>query len=342
MPTDSIPIIDVAPFREGNESGKRRVAAEANAACESLGFLTIVGHGVSPDLVGRMRVVSEEFFALPVDEKLKVRLPAPEVFRGYLEFASQTLAYAPSKPGELNRRPVATLPDLREAFVMNRVEISGDYFTRPAARKLFHPNTWPDRPVKMQEIWTEYYREMERLAGTLMRIFAIALDLEEDYFDDKVDKHFTNMLAFYYPEQPEEPSSGQLRAGPHTDYGSLSIVNIYPPEAPGGLEILTPRGEWIEVYPVPGSFVVNIGDLMAQWTNDRWVSTMHRVANPRRDQAMSRRLSILFFHQPNYDALIECLDNCWDAEHPPKYPPITSGETLRRLLSNTVADLDLT
>ena len=81
---------------------------------------------------------------------------------------------------------------------------------------------------------------------------------------------------------------------------------------------------------------------MAQWTNDRWVSTMHRVANLPRDQAMSRRLSVLFFHQPNYDALIECLDNCWDAEHPPKYPPITSGETLRRQLSNTVADLDLT
>ena len=343
MPTDSIPVIDVAPFREGNESEKRRVAAEVDTACESLGFLTIVGHGVSHDLVERMRVVTEEFFALPEDEKLKARRPAADVFRGYLEFASQTLAYAPSKPGELNRRPVATLPDFREAFVMNRVGVSDDdYFTRPAARKLFHPNIWPDRPVKMREIWTEYYQEMERLAGTLMRVFAIALDLKEDYFDDKIDKHFTNMLAFYYPEQPEELPPGQLRAGAHTDYGSLSIVSAHPPEAPGGLEILTTRGEWIDVHPVPGSFVVNIGDLMAQWTNDRWVSTMHRVANLPRDQAMSRRLSVLFFHQPNYDALIECLDNCWDAEHPPKYPPITSGETLRRQLSNTVADLDLT
>ena len=235
MSTHSIPIIDVAPFREGNGIEKQRVPAEVDAACESLGFLTIVGHGVSNDLVERTRVVSEEFFALPVDEKLKARRPAPEVFRGYLEFASQTLAYAPSKPGELNRRPVATLPDLREIFVMNRVEVSDDeYFTRPAARNLFHPNIWPDRPVEMREIWTEYYREMERLAGTLMRIFAIALDLKEDFFDDKIDKHFTNMEAFYYPGQPEEPPPEQLRTGPHTDYGSLSILYAYPPDAPGG------------------------------------------------------------------------------------------------------------
>ena len=342
MPTTSIPIIDIAPFREGTAVERRQVAAEVNAACESLGFLTILGHAVSHGLVERMRAVSEEFFALPLEEKSRVRPPAPEVFRGYLEMASTSAGFAASKPGELSRRPIATLPDLRETFVINRVEVSDDeYYTRPAARNLFHPNIWPQRPEKMREIWTDYYQEMEGLAGTLMHIFAIALDLEEDFFDDKIDKHFTNMAAYHYPEQPEVPPADQLRTGPHTDYGSLSIVYMYPPDTPGGLQVLSPEGEWIDVHGVPGSFIVNLGDLMALWTNDRWVSTMHRVVNPPRHQAMARRFSVPFFHQPNYDALISCLDNCSDADRPAKYPPITSGENLRRQLAGFAPNTNL-
>ena len=342
MSTSSIPIIDIAPFREGTAAEKRRVAAEVNAACESLGFLNIFGHGVSQGLVERMRAVSEEFFHLSLEEKMKLRRPRPEVFRGYFEFCSQTAGYAASEPGELNRRPIVTLPDLRESFAMNRVEVpDDDYFKQPDTRHLFHPNMWPDRPVEMQEIFTEYYQEMERLAGTLMRIFAVALNLREDFFEDKIDKHFTNMISYYYPEQSEAPPADQLRTGPHSDYGSLSILYAHPADPAGGLEVLSPEGEWLPV-PVPsGSFVVNLGDLMALWTNDRWTSTMHRVVNPPRHQAMTRRQSVLFFHQPNYDAVISCLDNCWDADHPPKYPPITSGENLRRQLSATTPGLDL-
>ena len=121
---------------------------------------------------------------------------------------------------------------------------------------------------------------------------------------------------------------GQLRAGAHSDYGSLTILKA---EAnPGGLQVYNKAGEWVDVPIVPDCFVVNIGDLMARWTNDRWVSTLHRVINPPREHALgSRRQSLVFFHNPNYDADISCLPTCIAAGEPPRYPATTSGEHLR-------------
>jgi isopenicillin N synthase-like dioxygenase len=158
-----------------------------------------------------------------------------------------------------------------------------------------------------------------------MRIFAAGLGMDQHYFDGKIDRHITNFSVLHYPEQAKEPLPGQLRAGAHTDYGSLTILK--PDNAPGGLQVLNKDGQWIDVPTLPGTFVVNLGDLMAEWTNNRWVSTLHRVVNPPRDKALgSRRLSMAFFHQPNYDAAIECLPTCCDAARPPLYGRTTSGE----------------
>jgi isopenicillin N synthase-like dioxygenase len=166
---------------------------------------------------------------------------------------------------------------------------------------------------------------MERVATELMRIFAVGLGMDKHFFDDKVDRHITNFSVLHYPEQPKEPLPGQLRAGAHTDYGSLTILK--PDNAPGGLQVLGKEGAWIDVPTLPGTFVVNLGDLMAEWTNDRWVSTLHRVINPPRDKALgSRRISMAFFHQPNYDAIIECLPTCSSADRPARYGRPTSGE----------------
>jgi isopenicillin N synthase-like dioxygenase len=122
---------------------------------------------------------------------------------------------------------------------------------------------------------------MEQLAQALMRLFALGLDLDEYWFDDKIDKHMTNLTANWYPDQRVRAKPGQLRAGAHTDYGSLTILKTE--NKPGGLEVQTRQGNWAPVPIIPGTFIVDIGDLMAQWTNDRWISTMHRVANPPRD-----------------------------------------------------------
>jgi isopenicillin N synthase-like dioxygenase len=227
----------------------------------------------------------------------------------------------------INARPDSP-PDYRELFSINRVTIdpADPYYTSPLGKRIFAPNIWPEGVSGLREAWTEYYHAMENLAGNLMHLFALALDLDENWFDDKVDKHMTNFVVSNYPEQPHELPEGQLRAGAHTDYGSMTIIKAEDKQ--GGLEVLDAEGRWRPVPIVPGTFIVNLGDLMAQWTNDRWVSTMHRVVNPPRDKSIgSRRQSLIFFHQPNYNAVIECLPGCLDNGRA-KYAPITSGEHL--------------
>lgn len=314
--TDAIPIIDVAPFLHGTETERRAVAAAVNAACKDIGFLLVTGHGIPSPLVDDMRRVSTTFFERPLEEKLRYRMP-PDRYRGYIALGNEALAYS------LDEK---TPPDYKESFSIGPVDAPDDAYHRTATpANFFAPNMWPAGLPEFRTTWTAYYRGMEELATTLMRTFAMALGMDEHYFDDKIDRHITNFSMLHYPPQHEPPLPGQLRAGAHTDYGSLTIVK--PDGAEGGLQVRTKDGSWLDVPYVPDAFVVNLGDLMAEWTNDRWVSTLHRVVNPSRSAgAAARRLSMAFFHQPNYDAVIQCLPTCADASRPPRYGTTTSGE----------------
>jgi isopenicillin N synthase-like dioxygenase len=324
-----VPVIDIAPYRGGDRAAARRVAERVGEACRDIGFLVIAGHGIDPGLVERVEVTARAFFDLPLAEKMRVARPAPDVTRGYIPVEGEAVA---ASRGEV------TPGDLNESLMIGPVDVpEGDpYFRAPEAGKHFHPNLWPARPAELRPAWTAYFRAMGDLAATVMRIFAAALREREDFFDDKIDRHISRLRARNYPEQPEAPRPGQLRAGAHADYGSLTILKA---EAnPGGLEVCNQAGEWVEVPIVPGTFVVNLGELMARWTNDRWPATLHRVVNPPRAQALgSRRQSIVFFHNPNYDALIRCIPSCADPAHPAKYPETTSGEHLRRQFTRTQA-----
>jgi isopenicillin N synthase-like dioxygenase len=312
----TIPIIDISPFLKGDDADRRAVAAAVNTACTEIGFLLVVGHGIPASLVDEMRHVSTTFFERPLEEKLRYRMP-PDRYRGYIALGNEALAYS------LDEK---TPPDYKESFSIGPVDAADDAYHRAATpANFFAPNMWPDGLPEFRTTWTAYYRAMEELATTLMRIFAMALGMYEHYFDDKIDRHITNFSMLHYPPQHDPPLPGQLRAGAHTDYGSLTIVK--PDGAEGGLQVRTKDGSWLDVPHVPDAFVVNLGDLMAEWTNDRWVSTLHRVVNPSRAAgAAARRLSMAFFHQPNYDAVIQCLPTCADADRPPRYGTTTSGE----------------
>jgi isopenicillin N synthase-like dioxygenase len=314
--TNPVPIIDISSFFGTDAAARQRVAREVNAACTDIGFLIVTGHGVPSALIDEMRVVSRQFFDLPTDEKLRQKMP-PDRYRGYIALGNEALA---------NSLDEQTPPDLKESFSIGpMVEVSDEYHRAAKPGNFFAANIWPDRPGRFRTVWECYYGEMESLSTSLMRIFAIGLGMEENFFDDKVDRHISNFSVIHYPEQPRPPLPGQLRAGAHTDYGSLTIVK--PDNAPGGLQVMTKDGSWMDVPNLEDGFVVNLGDLMAEWTNDRWVSTMHRVVNPPRGAALgSRRLSMTFFHQPNYDAVIECLPTCRSAERPAHYGTTTSGE----------------
>jgi len=312
----TIPIIDISPFLKGGDAERRAIAAAVNTACSEIGFLLVIGHGIPASLVDEMRHVSTTFFERALEEKMRYRMP-PDRYRGYIALGNEALAYS------LDEK---TPPDYKESFSIGPVDAPDDAYHRAATpANFFAPNMWPDGLPEFRTTWTAYYRGMEELATTLMRIFAMALGMDAHYFDDKIDRHITNFSMLHYPPQHDPPLPGQLRAGAHTDYGSLTIVK--PDGAEGGLQVRAKDGSWLDVPHVPDAFVVNLGDLMAEWTNDRWVSTLHRVVNPSRAAgAAARRLSMAFFHQPNYDAVIQCLPTCADADRPPRYRTTTSGE----------------
>ncbi len=299
----AVPVIDIAPFLTGTPEGKRSVAAQVGRACAEIGFLTIVGHGVPDDLVRRTYAVSREFFDLPHDEKIAVRVNQNGV--GYVPLQVESLA------ASLGQK---TPGDLKESLNCGRD---------------FDHDRWPANPPDLRSIWIEYFQSLNNLAASIMRIFATALDLPEHYFDDKIERPQAFMRVINYPDQQGDPLPGQLRAGAHSDYGTLTILRSE--NVAGGLQVRDRAGEWVDVITAPASFVINIGDMMQYWTNDQWVSTVHRVVNPPRDTHQgARRQSIVFFHSPNENTLISCLEGCSSAENPAKYPPILAGEHLRQ------------
>lgn len=318
-----VPVIDIAPFTEGDAADRQAVARSVDRACRDIGFLVIRGHGVPDSLMQRMRRVSTEFFDLPLAEKMRVARPAANVARGYIALDEESLARS--------RDPGAYGSDLNESFMIGPVDVPpAEYALAPEAGTHFAPNLWPERPAALRQAWSEYYRAMGSLAQTLMRIFALALGLDERFFDSRIDRHISRLRVRNYPEQPEPPRPGQIRAGAHSDYGSLTILATE--DKPGGLQVCNGRGQWVDVPIVPHCLIVNIGDLLARWTNDTWVSTLHRVVNPPAGAGpSSRRQSLVFFHNPNYDAEIWSLVG----DAPAKYAPTTSGEHLRRQFSTT-------
>jgi isopenicillin N synthase-like dioxygenase len=323
----SVPIIDIAPFRHGDQAARRAVARAVDAACRSIGFLVITGHGVPAALIEQVDAQSRAFFDLPLAAKMAVQRPAPDVTRGYIALEGEAVARS---------RGAATPGDLNESLMIGPVDVPADdpYYSGAAAGKHFAPNLWPAEPAGLKPAYIEYFRTMTALAADLMRSFALALELAPDFFDDKIDRHISRLRVRNYPSQTIAPADGQLRAGAHSDYGSLTILRAE--DRPGGLQVFTREGAWVDVPIVPDCFIVNIGDLMAQWTNDAWVSTLHRVTNPPRERAGdSRRQSLVFFHNPNYDAPVECLPSCRSAERPAKYPPTTSGAYLRSRFTAT-------
>ncbi len=310
--TSQIPVIDLTDARSSDRAARLRLGQKIDRICTEIGFFTITGHGVPADVIMALNRTAHEFFALPMEEKQEVMPADIKSPRGYKPVGYEALGY-----GNANMTP----PDLKEYYHLGRESWPDEpYFTSAEGRRYFIKNVWPRRPAGFADAAGRYYGEMERLVGSLMRVVALGLGIDEHFFDDKIDKHITAMRLNFYPEVKEPPKPGQLRGGEHTDYGLLTILN--GENVPGGLQVQTRKGAWIDVETDPSNFVCNIGDLLMRWTNDRWVSNMHRVATPPGSAAGARRLSMAFFHHPNYDALIECIAPPGKA----KYPRVLSGE----------------
>ncbi|MFB7653635.1 MULTISPECIES: isopenicillin N synthase family dioxygenase [unclassified Streptomyces] len=311
-----VPVIDLSS-RE-SPRGRTAIAEAIGGALRGSGFFIIVGHGVPQDLVDRMFTVTNGFFELPDGQKdLVASRPGVSGYRR----AGGTLARSLDQE---------TPPDLCETFAAH---VTGELTDKERSRlgdqwaSWTHQNVWPERPAGFREVWQEYMAAMSELADDLMRLFALALHLDEDFFTDKFDHHGSSIAVNYYPPQHQPPLPGQYRRGPHTDFGSLTI--LHQQDDRGGLQVLQSPDTWRDVAAIPNSFVVNIGDLMALWTGGRWVSTMHRVINPPHGDTSSR-LTIPFFYLPNHDASIEPMRPFTDSPAIERFDTVTVSEWVSR------------
>ena len=297
----SIPTIDIAPYLNGSD--KEGVAKQIGEACTTIGFFLISGHGIPLSLIHQVQSHSTTFFDTPLPQKQAYTAPFG---LGYMGQGTENVA-ATLEEG-------STLVDQKESLNL----------TLPVRHEI-----WPSEPRELPKVCEEYYKAMEQLATQLMRLFALALKLDESYFDDKVDNAYTTLRLLNYPPQPTE--SDQTRNGEHTDYGTLTI--LWSPDS-RGLQAQSRQKEWIDVIAPPDQFIINIGDLMMNWTNDRWVSTLHRVV-PHVETKGMRRMSIPFFHNPNPDAMIECIPGCCEPGEE-KYQPMLAKTHLEMKVSKAL------
>lgn len=292
----AIPVLDLSRDAE-------TLAPELHRAATEVGFFYLKGHGVARSVIDSMFAAAHEFFALPLEDKQRMKVD--DRHRGFL------------RVGEAKMHRGAK-PDLKESYLYGNDLPESDPDVQ-AGRPLMGPNRWPVGLPSMKLAADAYYTGIHQCGLQLLRVFARALDLPADYFTPFYDKPLTRGSLLYYPPQPPAMGPDQYGVSAHSDYGAITFV---AQDATGGLEVLNRSGQWIPAAPDPACFVVNIGDLMARWTNDRYVSTPHRVVN----RSGRARFSLATFFDPHPDTAIAAIPSCVDPGQKPLYPATTCGE----------------
>jgi isopenicillin N synthase-like dioxygenase len=294
-----IPVIDLAATFSGDRSAQQTAAVEIRAACRDTGFFYIANHGVAPALVDGVFAAADRFFDRP--DAWKMTLRKRPGTNGY-------------EPSETQRLDNASPGDLKESFNFSAPGVPGkpDYMT----------NLWPDDLPGFREDLEAFYRPLLSLGLHVSRLIALSLGMPFDFFDAGLRVPSAPLRLLRYPPHPASAKYNQLGAGAHTDWGWITLL---AQDECGGLEVETASGDWIRAEPLPGTFVVNLGDMVPRWTNGLYHSNMHRVMNNR---AGRNRHSIVLFYNPAYDTRVECLPTCLAPGETPKHPPCTAGEHL--------------
>jgi len=296
-------------------------------ACESLGFFHLPLSVVPKSVADDAWTAAADFFALSESEKRQIEFPEPGYPYGYSPYRYETLAKSLDDESPSG-------PDLKESLSVGPdCGVGGDNLHPESGDEAWirSPSLWPSSPASLRPAWVAYYRALAGVAERLMMVMASALALPLNYFESLINKPITSMRAIHYPAlDANAHAEGSLRAGAHSDYGTLTILrtsNI------AGLQIRGTDGKWETVAHEPDTFVVNLGDSIAQWTNNRWRSTVHRVALT--DSAP--RQSFAFFHMANWDATIDCLPTCRVGAEPAIHRPVQAGPWLMRKFQSTVS-----
>ncbi|HTW21681.1 MAG TPA: 2-oxoglutarate and iron-dependent oxygenase domain-containing protein [Mycobacteriales bacterium] len=318
----AVPVIDLAPWFEGTAEGRAQVAAAVDAALREIGFLLVVNHGVSTALRDEVRAAAHEFFRLPAEVKERYRTQVGAdtwLPRGWTPIGAE--ANANSDAG------VSAPPDLKESYDVACFEPTGD---ADIDREWFTDNIWPAEVPAYERAVSAYIARMRELVDELLVIAAVALGLPDEQFLAHARHPTWSFYTHWYPALTVvgEPEPGQLRIGSHTDFGTFTILDRQL--GTGGLQIMGKDGEWADAPWVEGAFTINIGDMMARWTGDRWVSNRHRVLAPSEAAPEEDLMSLVYFHEADPAAVLHSV--------PPPigtviYEPITAGEYLRAKLA---------
>lgn len=298
-----IPIIDFAGARTGNPAALRGIAAEIHRACTTVGFFYIANHGIPAETIERVAAAAREFFAFPVETKRQASANANH--RGF-HAQGDALMYG------------ARQPDCKEFYSIG-LELPADDPNVLAGEPLRGPNNWPSFMPELRPALYGYYKEVGACGAALLRAVALSLDLDENFFADKYTKPLQRTQIIYYPPQPPASEEEQFGVAPHSDYGCITLLWQ---DDNGGLQVRSlDKKRWVDARPIPGTLVVNVGDLLARWTNGRFSSTVHRVINA----SGRRRHSIATFFDPNFATVVDPRD-LGGGEPDRRYEPVRAGD----------------
>jgi isopenicillin N synthase-like dioxygenase len=306
----SIPVIDLG-WQKGD------TARAIHRACRETGFFYIANHGVPDELIEGQFAWTKRFFDLPLAEKQDLHMSKSPAAAGYEPVGGQRLD---SQDANAEIAP----PDLKESFYC-AMELPEDHPLALRKMRGFGHNQWPGRLPGFREQMLCYHAAMTALGDRLLTLIALSLELPEDWFKPSYDTPLATLRLIRYPPQPSAAEFNQIGAGAHTDWGDVTLL---AQDMTGGLEVQNASGQWIEAAPVPGTFVINIGDLMARRTNGIYNSNMHRVKNNR---SHSDRYSIPFFYSPRPDSLIEPMPGCVSQGRPRLYRDCTAAEHMSEM-----------
>ncbi|HWH82583.1 MAG TPA: 2OG-Fe(II) oxygenase family protein [Burkholderiaceae bacterium] len=315
-----VPTIDISPFMNDPRGDglvrRAEVARQWNEAYATIGFANVVGHGIALEELQAIQTAGRSFFDLPLEEKQRASFAGEKRSQGYFQLGLETVNKAfDARSGQ------DAPPDLVETLTFAFADWEQRTDLTAFEASIYRPNLWPQQPLGLEALLRRYHAQVSNIARVLMEISAAALGLQAGFFEPYYRRMATSLRLAHYPEQPTEPKPGQLRYGAHTDYMGFTL--LLQDDAPGGLQVQDTEGRWIDAPPLAGAFTVNCGDLLSRWTNGRWRSNIHRVVNPPRGLlGSSRRLSVVMFTGPDYEAQIECLPTCRSEEHPASFPPV--------------------
>lgn len=320
----AIPLLDLARWFDGDAADRATLAGELDAHLRRLGFLVVVNHGIDASVTDDLRARARDFFHHSEDVKASVAAGQVE-YRGWIGAGREANA---------KTYGIDTPPDLKETYAYGPVDVP-DESLRVRNPVAYAPNRWPDAPFR--EAAERWWREARALSDTLLELSAMALDLAPHHLVDHCRATTAQVaINWYGPRGDVPPEPGQFRIGPHTDFGLYTILDREP--GAGGLQVLDEAGDWIDAPYVPGSLTVNTGDLLRRWTNDRWCSNEHRVLPPQDSAPDEELISLVFFHEPDDDALIEALPTCVTAGASPLHAPVLARDYLAAKMAALAVD----